>query len=303
MILENDKEISKAALDKLIEKTLKTFPQFKKDKMVMLKYAPHLYQDVPHSDPPRKSCPRSIPLPLLNMATTETGTKSYRYATTAIPSSDGGPITYRPPNLVVDQQIPITDIELLVYLHHFCPWVKDCENPKNDIVPTLEIEDTRRDSVLRMDSKKIEKEYLTLLLETKIELLKSIATSYNINIDEDEDDINIVQGKISDYIGESQTKKVALIEAINGQEELKETFNALDKLKEAEKLGIVAYESMKKQWELIPVGGVPVKLLSTKTAKITALYQHLVKTNEDALKAIINEVDARGGAEGGEGEK
>jgi hypothetical protein len=291
MILENNKEISQAALSKLIEETLKKFPQFKKDGMVMLKYAPHLYQVAPYSEPPRTTCPRNIPLPLLSIVETENGSKSYRYAVTAVKNADG--VTYRPANLNVTQQIPITDIELLVYLYNFCPWVKECKNKVKGIEHTLEIEDTRRDAISKTEKSKIDKKYLELLFDTKIELLKSIASSYNLTIDEDEDDANIVQSKILAYIGENEAKKVSFIETIENTDALKDTFSALDKLKDAQKLGIIAYEPIKKQWDMIPVGGEAVKLYAQKKPDINGLYQQLIKTNEETLQAIIKEVDAR----------
>ncbi len=293
MIFENDKELSKAAVDKLIEATKKNFPQFVKDGMVMLKYAKNQYHKELQSEPPRISYPKSIDVPLVSTVTTENGARSYRYADNTIINTEGKVTGFNPSRITVEERMAITNIELLAWLWHFCPWVEECVNPDPSTICTLVIEDTRKDSILKNQDTRIQAKYLQLLVETKIELLKSIAISFDLTIDKDEEDAEVVMAIVSSYIGENKDRKLKFIEAVEGNEEIKESLNVTETLSDAEKLGIISYDPVVGKWLLNVIGKEPLLLHKTQSAKITTLYNHLLKTNEEGLKAIIEEVKVR----------
>lgn len=294
MIFENEKEMSQAAIKKLVDEVYEQFPQFKKDKVVILKYVASMYQE-DKANPGQKTSPRSITLPLFAMVNTESGKKSYRFAKQQLLTPKGQVRGYTPSNFRVDQQTAVEDAELLAFLYNFSPFVVGSKNDDPTILKTLEIEDVRRDAVRNNESRRVDAEFMNTLFNTaSLETLRAVAVSYDLNVSAD-DDKEFIADRIFGYVNNNLEKKMNFLEKVSGHTAAPKELNQIKYLRDAEEYGLIYFDPVNKNWKFKGNDGGELVIMksNTKVPKIESLYNHMVKSEKELLKAIVQEVETR----------
>jgi hypothetical protein len=293
MIFENEVLIPEAQMSQLRKETLEAFPQFEKQKFVILKYHRDLVK--PSRDNPGKNDqPESLIIRCVQNVTGPQGAKQYRYAVSTV-VREKGVMAYEPQVIKVDKQIIIDDIDMLVFFHHFCPKVKGCINARKKDIPLLVIEDQRQEAIEITEKRRNEALYLDLLYNKLSQRqLTLVAHAYNITTSDDVDEeilreridalVKTTVGGVGDFLSRTNFQDAEQVEQISG----------ITRVKEAIDLEIIRFNQDKKRWELFAADGSFLKiLLKSQRAHTPNLYNYLVKTEPTILKAIQKEVAAR----------
>jgi len=295
MIYENDNSLSETKLTKLRKDTLDAFPQFTRQKFVILKYEPSLI--APSRDNPGMvDQPQAVILRCVQNVNTPDGAKQYRYAVSSV-SKGKGEIHYEPSAISIDRQIIIEDLDLLVFLHNFCPLVVGCINPSSNVIPLLVIEDNEREATLNISRRKNEQIYLDLLFNKLTQKqLTMVANSLNITNSEDFSE-DVLRERIDALVRTKATGvEEFLVTANFNNEDDADKLSSITGLKNAVDVGVVVFEKTKREWRLLEPTGDLIKVLqktNKATPDIPALYAFLVKYDPEMLPAIIAETEAR----------
>jgi len=293
MIYENDNPISETRMSKLRKETVENYPQFQKQGFVILKYASHMV--APNKDNPGMvDQPQSVILRCVQNVTTPEGAKQFRYAVSAV-TKGKGEVTYDPSAISVDRQIMINDIDLLVFLHNFCPLVAGSLNVSANIVPLLVIEDQLKEAVVVTSKRRDEADYLNLLYnKLNHAQLELMATAYGV-AGADDMEAEVLRERIDALVKRSRGgASEFLMKANFNDPDESSKVTGITKLKDAVDLEIVVFNASKKRWDMVTPTKELIKTLHTSgKPNIPALYAHLAKYEPEILDVIATEVSAR----------